>query len=120
MTVYTDELLKQCKRAEIFARDSNFSARIFIKPANSPSEPGEVMIVGRSAERGDNEGMIDAAVEGESMEVAFNIRYLIDVLNVVDSERVILESNGAAHPGVIRPEGRDDFVSVIMPMSLNR
>jgi len=120
MTVYTDELLKQCKRAEIFARDSNFSARIFIKPANSPSEPGEVMIVGRSAERGDNEGMIDAAVEGESMEVAFNIRYLIDVLNVIDSERVILESNGAAHPGVIRPEGRDDFVSVIMPMSLNR
>ncbi len=120
MTVYTDELLKQCKRAEIFARDSNYSARLFIKPAASPSEPGEVMIVGRSAERGDNEGMIDASVEGEAIEVAFNIRYLIDVLNVVGSERVILESNGSAHPGVIRPEGRDDFVSVIMPMSLNR
>lgn len=120
ITVYTDELLKQCKRAEIFARDSNFSARIFIKPAASPSEPGELMVVGRSAERGDNEGMIDAAVEGEAMEVAFNIRYLIDVLNVINSERVVLESNGSAHPGVIRPEGRDDFVSVIMPMSLNR
>jgi DNA polymerase-3 subunit beta len=64
--------------------------------------------------------MIDAAVEGESMEVAFNIKYLIDVLTVVPDERVVLESNGAAHPGVIRPEKRDDFVCVIMPMSITR
>ena len=120
MTVYTTDLLRACKRAEIFARDSNNSARIAIKPAKSPSEPGEVMIIGRSAERGDNEGMIDAAVEGEQIEVAFNIRYLIDALSVIDDERIILESNGPAYPGVIRPENRDDFVCVIMPMSITR
>ena len=33
MTVYTTDLLRACKRAEIFARDSNYSARIFVKPA---------------------------------------------------------------------------------------
>jgi DNA polymerase III sliding clamp (beta) subunit (PCNA family) len=33
---------------------------------------------------------------------------------------VVLESNGAANPGVLRPEGRDNFVHVIMPMSVNR
>ncbi len=120
LTVYTTDLLRACKRAEIFARDSNYSARIFVKPAKGPSEPGEVMIVGKSAERGDNEGSLDAAVEGDSLEVAFNIRYLIDVLNVIPDERVVLESNGAAHPGVIRPESGDDFVCVIMPMSINR
>ena len=120
MTVYTSDLLRACKRAEIFARDSNHSARIFVKPAKGPSEPGEVMIVGKSAERGDNEGSLDAAVEGDGLEVAFNIRYLIDVLNVIPEERVVLESNGSAHPGVIRPENRDDFVCIIMPMSINR
>lgn len=118
MTLYTSDLMRRCKSAEIFARDNNHSARIMVKPARSQSEPGEVMIVGRSSERGDNEGMIDASVEGEAMEVALNIRYLLDVLNVVDDERVIIESNGAAHPGVIRPENQSDFVSVIMPMSL--
>ena len=81
VTVYTTDLLRACKRAEIFARDSNYSARIFVAPAKGPGEPGEVTVIGKSAERGDNEGMIDAAVEGESLEVAFNIRYLIDVLN---------------------------------------
>lgn len=120
MTVYTTDLLRACKRAEIFARDSNFSARIFIKPAKGPSEPGEVLVIGKSAERGDNEGMIDASVEGEPMEVAFNIRFLIDALSVINDERVVLESNGAAYPGVIRPENRDDFVTVVMPMSINR
>ena len=106
--------------AEIFARDSAYSARIFIKPPKGPGEPGEVLVSGRSAERGDNEGMIDASVEGEPMEVAFNIRYLIDVLSVIQDERVVLESNGAAYPGVLRPENRDDFVHVIMPMSVTR
>jgi DNA polymerase-3 subunit beta len=119
MVVYTDELLRACKRAEIFARDSANSARIHVKPG-AAGEPGEVIVVGRSAERGDNEGMIDASVEGEPLEAAFNIRYLIDVLNVIPDERVVLESNGSAHPGVIRPDGRGDFISVIMPMSMNR
>jgi len=120
MTVYTSDLLRACKRAEIFARDSNYSARIFVKPAKGPSEPGEVMIVGKSAERGDNEGSLDAAVEGDGLEVAFNIRYLIDVLNVIPDERVVLESNGSAHPGVIRPENNNEFICVVMPMSINR
>ncbi len=120
VTVYTTDLLRACKRAEIFARDSNYSARIFVAPAKGPGEPGEVTVIGKSAERGDNEGMIDAAVEGESLEVAFNIRYLIDVLNVIDDERVVIESNGSAHAGVIRPENRSDYIYIVMPMSINR
>lgn len=119
-TVYTSDLLRACKRAEIFARDSAYSARIMIKPPARAGDAGEVVIAGRSAERGDNQGTLDASVEGEGVEVAFNIRYLIDVLNVINDERVVIESNGAANPGVIRPENRDDFVSVIMPMSVTR
>jgi DNA polymerase-3 subunit beta len=118
--MYTADLLRACQRAEIFARDSANSARLFVKPPKGPGEPGEVVVVGKSAERGDNEGTLDASVEGESLEIAFNIKYLIDVLRVINEERVILESNGAANPGVVRPENRDDFVSVIMPMQVTR
>jgi DNA polymerase-3 subunit beta len=52
--MYTDDLLRACKRAEIFARDSANSGRLYVKPSNGPSEPGEVLVVGKSAERGDN------------------------------------------------------------------
>jgi DNA polymerase-3 subunit beta len=118
--VYTDDLLRACKRAEIFARDSANSARVFIKPPSNPNEPGEVTVVGRSAERGDNEGMVDASVEGEPLETSFNIRYLIDALSVIQQERVVLQSNGSAHPGVVRPEGSDNFIYVLMPMAVQR
>lgn len=117
--LYTKELLRACKRAEIFARDSAGSAQIIVKPPRAAGEPGEVVLVGRSNERGDNTGMLDATVEGEPLDISFNIRYLIDVLNVIsdDDDKVVFQSNGPSAPGVIRPLGRDDFVHVIMPMS---
>ena len=118
--MYTTDLLRACKRAEIFARDSAYSAKLYVKPAAGPGEPGAVRIQGTSAERGDNEGMLDASVEGEAFDISFNIKYLIEVLNVINDERVVFESNGAANPGVIRPENRSDFIHVIMPMSVTR
>jgi DNA polymerase III subunit beta len=118
--VYTSDLLRACKRAEIFARDAAGSAQLIVKPPKGPGEPGEVVLVGKSSERGDNTGMIDASVEGEPLETSFNIKYLIDALNVISDERVVLQSNGSANPGVLRPENRDDFVYIVMPMATQR
>jgi DNA polymerase-3 subunit beta len=118
--VYTSDLLRACKRAEIFARDSAGSAQLMVKPPKGPGEPGEVVLVGKSSERGDNTGMIDASVEGEPLETSFNIKYLIDALNVISDERVVLQSNGSANPGVLRPENRDDFIYIVMPMATQR
>ncbi len=118
--LYTHDLLRACQRAEIFARDSANNARLYVKPPKGPGEPGEVMVASKSAERGDNEGVLDAAVEGEPLDISFNIKYLIEVLRVINEERVVFESNGAANPGVLRPEARDDFIHVIMPMSVTR
>ena len=115
--MYRSDLLAACARAEIFARDSAFSGRLYVKPPKRSGDPGEVMIVGKSQERGDNEGVLDATVEGEPVDISFNIKYLIDVLRVLPDEQVRLESKGAANPGVIRPAGRDNYLYIIMPMS---
>ena len=116
--VYTQELLRACKRSEVFAKDSANAAKVLIAPADKGL--GRVTVVSRSQETGDNEGLVDATVEGEEIEISFNIRYLIDVLNVVHEDQVILETSGSAAPGLVRPVGRDDFIHVIMPMSVGR
>jgi DNA polymerase-3 subunit beta len=115
--VYASDLLRACRRAAVFARDSAGSAQVVVKPPTNPGEPGEVVIAGKSNERGDNTGMVDASVEGEPLDISFNINYLIDVLNVIPDERVVLQSNGSTSPGVVRPENRDDLVYIIMPMT---
>jgi len=112
-----NEFLKQCKRAEIFSRDNANSGRLYVVPSKGPGQSGTVVIAGKSAERGDTDGAVDAHIEGEPLDVSFNIRYLIDVLNVIQQSEVVFESNGAEHPGVIRIQGDESFVHVIMPMS---
>jgi DNA polymerase-3 subunit beta len=117
---YTDDLLAACRSSEVFAKDSANTARILIEPSGMPTVPGRVVVAGQSQEKGDAEAPIDASIEGEAIEVAFNIRYLIDVLSVIREEQVVLETSGPTSPGVVRPAGRDDFIHVIMPMSTAR
>jgi DNA polymerase-3 subunit beta len=116
--VYTQELLRACKRSEVFAKDSANAAKVLIAPTDKGL--GRLTVVSRSQETGDNEGLVDASVDGEEIEISFNIRYLIDVLNVIQEDQIILETSGSAAPGLVRPVGRDDFIHVIMPMSVGR
>jgi DNA polymerase-3 subunit beta len=111
--------LKACKTALIFARDAAHIARLHIKPA-SELAPGSMIVSATSAETGDDVSELDASIEGEEIEVAFNIRYLIDVLSVAGTPQVGLDTTTSSSPGVIRPIGDADFTHVIMPMHLGR
>jgi DNA polymerase III subunit beta len=114
--IYTNELLRACKRSEVFAKDNANAAKVVINP--SASGPGQVIVTSRSQEKGDNEGLVDASVDGDEIEISFNIRYLIEVLSVISEDQVVLETSGSAAPGLVRPVNRDDFIHVIMPMSV--
>jgi DNA polymerase III subunit beta len=115
----TAQFLKACKAADIFARQASHSARITISPGPA-SMPGRVQVNATAAETGAGETVIDASVEGPEIEIAFNVKYLVDVLTVVNTPNVALETSGPSAPGVIRPVGRDDFLHVIMPMHLGK
>ena len=117
--VSTSDLLKATKTANIFARDAANIVRLEIVPGGELA-PGRVTLTATSAEVGDNVGEIDAVIEGEEMEIAFNAKYLIDVLSVVDAAQVVLETTTASSPGVIKPIGSEDFTHVIMPMHISR
>ncbi len=118
----TRALLAACKRAEIFARESSNTVRLQIEPGDTDPNlvPGTLTVRATSQETGDNQEVVTASVEGEAMEVAFNVRYLIDALTVIGTEKVALETAGSSSPGVLRPVGRDDYTYVIMPMHLHR
>ncbi|MFN8417709.1 MAG: DNA polymerase III subunit beta [Anaerolineae bacterium] len=113
----TKELTQACKNAEIMARNASNTTRFSIKPGRNTAEPGAVTVSAVASERGENEWTLDANIEGQSLDVAFNIRYVLDVLAVIKEEQVALETNGPASPGLLRPAGRLDFTYVIMPMS---
>jgi DNA polymerase-3 subunit beta len=115
----TADFRKACKTSDIFAREASHTARLKIKPG-SDLVPGQVAISATAAETGDNVAELDASIEGNAMEIAFNVKYLVDVLNVIDTPNVALETSAPTSPGVIKPVGRDDFLTVIMPMHVGK
>ena len=115
----TSAFLKACKAADIFAREAAHSARLRVTPGTD-LEPGTVEVSATSAETGSNETTVDATIEGDPVEIAFNVRFLVDVLSVINTPNVALETTGPSAPGVLRPVGQDDFLHVIMPMHLGR
>jgi len=116
--VDTADFLQACKRADIFAREANHTVRVSIQPQEGMA--GVMKINAESSETGSNEGVIDASIEGEGVEIAFNVRYLIEVLNVIQQDRIMIGTSRADKPGVIRPVGDDTFTYVIMPMHIGR
>lgn len=115
----TASLLKACKTADIFAREASHTARIHIEPANEMSE-GYATISATSVETGDNEAQVDADVDGDPVELSFNVKYLTDVLTVVGTPQVALETTSSVEPGVVKSVGSDDFLHIIMPMQFGR
>lgn len=117
--VNTAEFRKACKTADIFARESSNTARISIVPGEEMS-PSFATVLATSSETGDNEAQIEASVDGDPIEIAFNVKYMTDVLNVIETPQVSLETTTAMEPGVVKPVGDNDFVHIIMPMQVGR
>jgi DNA polymerase-3 subunit beta len=115
----TAPFLKACKMAQIFARDAANISRIQVEPG-SELEPGRVRVSATAAETGEDVSELDASVEGDAVEIAFNVKYLIDVLSVTGAPQISLDTTTASSPGVLRPVGDDDFTHVIMPMHLGQ
>ncbi len=116
--VSTAALLKACKQAEIFARDGTNVARLDIKTAENDMEPSEIEISAQSEETGSNETIVEATVDGIGLLIAFNVKFLREVLEVVKTPNVAIETSAPNAPGVIRPVGDENFTHVIMPMHL--
>ena len=110
-------LLRAVRTAAIFARDGSNIIRLQMVPATGDGDTAKVIISARSEEVGDNEEEIDAdGIEGDEGKIAFNSRYLLDVLSVLERGKVALETTTSSSPGVFKPIDSEDYIHVVMPM----
>ena len=105
------QIFKQETSAAIFARDVANIVTLHV-------EEGELTVRADSAEAGQGLTRLMASVEGNGLDIAFNVRFLIDVLAALNTPQVALELNAATNPGIIKAVGDDAFIHVVMPMHL--
>ena len=112
-----EPLLRAARTASIFARDGSNIIRLQVLPAQDGETAGRLIISARSEEVGDHQDEVDAdEIEGDEGKIAFNSRYLLDVLSVLERGKITMETTASSSPGVFKPTGSNDYVHVVMPM----
>lgn len=108
-------LLEGLKRVALVASDKTWGVKLNL-------QKGCLRIESDNPDLGQGREEIDVEYDGSSITVGFNAKYLIELLNEIDTTDVRLELNGELDPGVIRPteeEGsRNRYLGVVMPMRL--
>lgn len=110
-TVDREQLLQAVRLASLIASSSANIVKLHV------GKDAEIGIkVSAAADIGDNQSEVEATVEGDGTTIAFNSRYLLDVLNNVDTDQFTIELNGPLSPGVFRPVSDGAYVHVVMPV----
>jgi DNA polymerase III subunit beta len=111
------EFITATRIAALFARDAANVVKLEVTPGEEGGlTPGSVKLSANALEVGDNEGEVDAAVEGEGTYISFSSEYLADVLGVLTSDEIAVQITGPLSPAVVRGVDQPDYTHVIMPM----
>jgi DNA polymerase-3 subunit beta len=105
------ELLSALQRAAILSNEKFRGVRVVLSD-------GELKIICTNAEQEEAEEVLEVPYKGDSLDIGFNITYLLDVLQNLDSERVQLGFGDANSSALVSMPDRDDYKYVVMPMRI--
>lgn len=71
-----------------------------------------------NAERGDVHEVLDIGFEGNELEIAFNSRYLLDVIRNIHGERICMCFNSNVSPCMVKPPEGKDYVFLVLPVRI--
>ena len=106
-----EKLLASLKRVSILSAEK-------IKGVKFAISKGRLVLSSSTPENGDATEEVDIDYNGEGLEIAFNARYFMDVLEILDEEKVRFALKEQLNPGVLKIPNSEAFTYVIMPMRL--
>ncbi len=106
-----DPFFHALKRMSILSSEKSKGVKVVLK-----SDALEVS--SSNPDYGDAREDLDITYSGPEISIGFNARFLTDILHSMSDETIRFYIRDNISPGLIRPEGRDDFLAVVMPMRL--
>ena len=107
------DFLKALKRASFIAQDLESPNLIKLKIHGS-----QLIITANTQDLGQAYEEVDLEEPGQSLDISFNAKYLIDALSSMPAAEILFELSNPVNPGIIKPSDSDDFIYVIMPVRL--
>lgn len=106
------ELLKAVKLASVFARSESNILKL-------QNQPTKIVLSSEAKELGSQKKELEAQVEGEEVVIAFNTKFLQDILSAFSPTQVIVELSGPLSAAIIKPMGEEGLEYIIMPVNLS-
>jgi len=103
------ELSDACERAALIATDAANAINLKVAPE-------KIIITAQATDVGSVYEELDAATDGEELDIAFNARYLMDGLKAVNSDTIVFEATGNLGPARLTGAGDDRFFYILLPL----
>ncbi len=104
-----ENFVQAVRSASLFARDNANIVRIHI-------ENQAVTVSANTPQVGENQVDVEASVDGEGGDIAFNSRFLLEFLANFTEEELLFEMTGSLNPGVFKPVKDESYLHIIMPV----
>ncbi|MCI5564934.1 MAG: DNA polymerase III subunit beta [Clostridiales bacterium] len=71
-----------------------------------------------NADRGDVHEELEIGIEGNELSIAFNARYLTDIIHNIDGERICMCFNSNVSPCMIKPVEGNEYTFLVLPVRI--
>lgn len=79
---------------------------------------GKMVLESTNPDVGEAKEEIEVAYHDQEISIGYNVKYLIDAIEVVDEGSVVFEMGAGMKPGVIKPVSNDDYMCIVMPLKV--
>lgn len=104
-----EELAQSIERVSIISREEKTNLI-------SLSFENDILTITANSELGKSNEEIEADIIGEDIKIAFNSKYMSDVVKSLDDEEIYLEMNNNISPCIIKPTEGDKFYYLVLPV----
>jgi len=111
LSVNTEDLLSVIRRVSLLANPKTPSIRMEAKDS-------ELNVSASTPELGEAQEMMQVKIEGGNVEIAFNARFVMDVLRNIEADDVLFKFRDSLSPVLVTPLEETNYMCVIMPMRL--
>ena len=108
-------LLSALERVAVLADQHNNVVKLTSDPA-----AGQLSISADAQDVGSGSEAIGAQVSGDAIQIAFNVRYVLEGLKAMGSEQVQLQCNAPTTPVVLAPQDDSSFTYLVMPVQIRQ
>jgi len=110
-TLHSDTFYHALRRMAILSSEKSRGVKLVMNK-------GQLEISSSNPELGDAREDFEIDYSGQEISVGFNARYLLDIIQAQDEDKVVLQVRDNMSPGLITPAENKDYLAVVMPMRL--